>query len=205
MTDIWSIVHHERAALIDDLTGLSAERWATPSLCPGWDIHDVLAHLVADAKTTKLSFVSEMIRARFNFDRVNDLGIAAEKKSNPAQTLAAFAEVKDRTSSAPAPKATRLVETIVHGEDIRRPLGICHEYPVDAVIEALKYQLKTGVSMGGGKERAAGLKLIAFDTDFSHGDGDDVHGSSLALLLAISGRPVEDLVGLGTSQLLNSI
>lgn len=206
MTDVWSVVHDERAALISDLAGVPARKWTTPSLCPGWDVHDVLGHLVADAKTSKLSFVGDMLKARFNFDRANDRGIAAEKRTDPVQTLAAFAAVKDRTTSAPAPLATRLVEVIVHGEDIRRPLGINHTYPVDAVIEALKYQLKTGVSMGGGKDRVQGLRLIATDADFVHGDGAEVSGTALSLLLAVSGRPVDgkDLTGAGTARLLNA-
>ncbi len=43
---IWPVVHEERQALIDDLKTLAAERWNTPSLCPGWEVHDVVAHLV---------------------------------------------------------------------------------------------------------------------------------------------------------------
>lgn len=205
MTDVWSIVHQERTALISDLMTLPTDDWSTPSLCPGWDVHDVLAHLVDDAKTTRLNFIVGLIKSRFNFDRVNAQGITAEKQSDPAQTLAAFTAVKDRTSSAPAPLATRLVEITVHGEDIRRPLGIRHNYPVDAVIEALKYQLKTGVGMGGGKDRADGLRLVATDSDFTHGDGNEVRGSALALLLAISGRPVGmgELYGNGAAKLLS--
>lgn len=206
MTDVWSVVHDERAALISDLAGVPAGKWSTPSLCPGWDVHDVLAHLVADAKTSKLGFVGDMLKARFNFDRANDNGIAAEKRPDPAQTLAAFAAVQDRTTSAPAPLATRLVEVIVHGEDIRRPLGISHRYPVDAVIEALKYQLKTGVSMGGGKDRVQGLRLVATDADFVYGTGAGVRGTALSLLLAVSGRPVltEELTGDGAARLLGA-
>jgi len=39
----WPTIHAERAALADDLAGLSAEQWATPSLCQGWTVHQVLA------------------------------------------------------------------------------------------------------------------------------------------------------------------
>jgi hypothetical protein len=47
--DVWPIVHAERKSLADDLATLSPDQWATPSLCDGWDIHDVLVHLVATA------------------------------------------------------------------------------------------------------------------------------------------------------------
>ena len=38
----------DRAALLDLLDGLSAKDWARPTVCPGWDVHDVLAHIVDD-------------------------------------------------------------------------------------------------------------------------------------------------------------
>jgi len=81
-----------------------------------------------------------------------------------------------------------LVEAIVHGEDVRRPLGLIGEYPVDAVLDALDYQLKTAVSWGGGAERAEGLRLIATDCDYVSGEGRDVEGTALDLLLTVSGR-----------------
>lgn len=126
MNEIWRIVHTERGALIRDLEAINPKKWTTPSLCPGWDVHAVLAHLVDDAKTTRPGFVGRMIAAGFNFDRINALGIVRERSADPAQTLAAFREVRGRTTSAPAPLATRWVEIFVHGEDIRRPLGIEH-------------------------------------------------------------------------------
>lgn len=203
MSKLWDVVHAERDALIRDLESLPPEQWSAPSLCPGWDVHDVLAHLVGDAKTTRLSFLRDLIAARFDFDRANARGVERERLGDPKHTLEAFRAVSRRTTSAPAPLATRLVEIIVHGEDIRRPLGIHHDYPLASVAEALRYQLRTIVKMGGGKERAEGLRLVATDGDTEMGTGADVHGTSLALLLAVSGRPVgvDELSGPGAASL----
>ncbi|ALG11146.1 maleylpyruvate isomerase family mycothiol-dependent enzyme [Kibdelosporangium phytohabitans] len=211
MHEIWTVVHAERDALVQDLENLPAEQWATPSLCPGWDVHDVLAHLVDDAKTTYFGFVRQFAAARFDFDRYNNNAVARERADDPRRTLDAFRAVSHRTTSAPVPKATRLVETFVHGEDIRRPLGIKREYPVDHVVAALRFQLGTGVSTGGGKERAQGLRLVATDSGddsgidfaFDHGAGPEVRGTALALLLAVSGRPVapNELTGPGVPQI----
>ena len=203
MNEIWAVVHQERDALIHDLLALEKQQWATPSLCPGWDIHTVLAHLVNDAKTTRIGFVSKLLVAGFSFDRINALGIARERSTDPNQTLAYFHGVRSRTTSAPAPLATRLVEIFVHGEDIRRPLGIDHEYPVAEVATALHYQVKTSVKLGGGKDRVEGLRLIATDADFDEGRGKEVHGAAIALLLAVSGRSVHirELTGLGAPSL----
>ncbi|MEV4893488.1 maleylpyruvate isomerase family mycothiol-dependent enzyme [Nonomuraea sp. NPDC055795] len=203
MNEIWPAVHAERQALIRDLEDVPAERWATPSLCPGWDVHDVLAHLVDDARTTPASFLLRLAAARFDFDRYNQAGLARERAADPRQTLAAFRAVSDRTTGAPAPKATRLVEAFVHAEDIRRPLGLTRAYPPEPVAAALRYQLRTSVGQGGGRQRAEGLRLIATDTDLDAGDGPQVRGSALALLLAVSGRPTraQELTGDGVPAL----
>ena len=57
MDDVWSMVHAERAALVDDLQRSDQRRWDEPSPCPGWTVHDVVAHLVDTARTTRVGFV----------------------------------------------------------------------------------------------------------------------------------------------------
>lgn len=187
--DVWAVVRAERVALVDDLWPLAAHRWTTPSLCPGWDVHDVIAHLVHDARTTRPSFVRGLVRARLDFDRANAAGVARARRGHPLVTLVALEAHGDRTTGAPAPLATRLVEVLVHGEDVRRPLGLERAYPLDAVVTALAHQVRTSVKLGGGRERSAGLRLVAIDADLMTGDGPEVRGSALALLLALSGRP----------------
>jgi hypothetical protein len=68
------------------------------------------------------------------------------------------------------------------------PRGIDHEYPIADVLTALRYQVRASVAFRGGKERVEGLRLIATDAVFTF--GKDVRGSAIALLLAVSGRPV---------------
>ncbi|MFC7623276.1 maleylpyruvate isomerase family mycothiol-dependent enzyme [Microlunatus sp. GCM10028923] len=186
----WPLVHAERRALAADLATLRPEQWETPSLCPTWTVHDVLAHLVDSAQTTRLGFVRRMIAARGDFDRDNATGLAREKRADPLQTLAAFRTAAELTSTPPADLATRLVEAYAHGEDIRRPLGIRGDYPVEGVVPALEYQLRTGASMGGSKERTQGVRLVGTDAGQSWGTGPEIHGSVIDLLLAITGRPV---------------
>lgn len=187
---VWPAVHNERQTLIRELESLTPEQWTQPSLCPGWDVHDVVAHLVDSAKTTRLSFLRRLIAAKFDFDKANAGGIARERAATPEATLTEFRRIREATKTPPGALATRLVEAIVHGEDIRRPLGLSHSYPSESIEAALRYQLKTGISMGGGKERAAGFRLQASDSRFEHGSGSEVKGTSLALLMAVSGRPV---------------
>lgn len=193
--DIWSAVHAERRRLVADLADLDDERWTTASLCPGWTVHDVVAHLVDTARTGRMGFLREMLRARMDFDRANETGIAREKRSDPQQTLAALHDSADLTRTPPANLATRLVEAIVHGEDIRRPLGLRGTYPPAAIAQAISYQVKAPVGFGGGRERAEGIRLVDQDSGVSWGTGTGprsaIEAPALDLLLAISGRPVD--------------
>ncbi|WP_280399018.1 maleylpyruvate isomerase family mycothiol-dependent enzyme [Nocardia carnea] len=188
MKDVWPTVRAERLALIADLEPLSAQQWETPSLCAGWSVHDVLAHIVASAKTTKFGFAWEFARARFDFDRFTANGVERERGARPAETLDRLRAVLDRKVSPPAPADSRLVEMIVHGEDIRRPLGISRDYSQEAVVDALRLQIRTAEGFGGGRELVAGLTLVAEDADFTTGSGPEVQGPLLALLLIASGR-----------------
>lgn len=201
---IWHAVHAERRQLAADLSALRKDQWRLPSLCPGWSIHDVLAHLVDTARTSRLSFTRGLLAARLSFDRANENAISREKRQKPQDTIEALKQAADLTRTPPAKLATRLVEAIVHGEDIRRPLGITGSYPESAIVQALEYQLHTPVSFGGGRERLAGLRLIDRKTGASWGQGDEVEADAIELLLAVSGRPVfqEKLKGFGASQLV---
>lgn len=205
-TATWRTVHAERRRLVADLSDLTAEQWRVPSLCPGWDVHDVLAHLVDSARTGRVAFVRRLVGARLDFDRANEHGIARHRHHDPQATLAAFEEAADLTRTPPARLATRLVEVFVHGEDIRRPLGITGSYPESAVADALGHQLRTPVSFGGGRERAANLRLVDRHSGTTWGQGEDVEGTVIDLLLAVSGRPVDParLLGDGATRLIDT-
>ncbi|MEU6446419.1 maleylpyruvate isomerase family mycothiol-dependent enzyme [Streptomyces sp. NPDC046979] len=202
--DVWPMVHAERAALIDDLAHLEEERWGQPSLCAGWTVHDVAAHLIDTARTTRLGFVVGLVRERLDFDRQNARGVERERGASPQETLQRLRQVASRRSTPPAPLDSRLVEQVVHGEDIRRPLGITRPYPPEAVVRSLRLQARTPASFGGAKELTAGIRLTAVDADLSIGDGPEVRGPALSLLLAVCGRRValEELDGPGTDSLV---
>lgn len=205
MTDVWPLVHAERAALVRDLEGLSGEQWHTPSLCPGWTVHDVAAHLVGNASPTSLpGILAALVRARFSFDRMNEQDARRHRGDGPAYTLGRLREVAGLTAAPPfVPLVVRLVEEVVHGEDVRRPLGMRRDYPAEAVVPALEHQVRTRVAIGGGRERAAGVRLRATDVDVAIGDGPEVNGPVVSLLLAVSGRAVarHDLAGPGLAAL----
>jgi uncharacterized protein (TIGR03083 family) len=187
MTDIWPTIHAERQSLADDLADLPAQRWSTPSLCTEWDVHDVLAHLLSAAKMTPPKFAAKFAAAGFNFDRFAAKEVAREGVGGPEATLAAFRAATPRTNAPPGPKDTWLGEAFVHGEDIRRPLGIAHDYPTQYVCRTIAFYARSNAIIGG-KTRVAGVTLKASDADFSVGTGPVVEGPAISLLLAASGR-----------------
>jgi len=185
--DIWPMIHAERQALADDLTGLTGEQWQARSLCSEWTVHQVLAHQLSTAKMSPPRFLTRFAAAGFKFDRFTANQVALEGAGGPAATLAAFRAARNRRSSPPGPKDTWLGEAFVHGEDIRRPLGIPHSYPPAGVTRALRFYARSNALIGG-KTRVAGLTLRATDTDFTLGSGPLVEGPAISLLLAASGR-----------------
>jgi uncharacterized protein (TIGR03083 family) len=200
--EIWPVVHAERRALAADLRGLSPEDWARPSLCGGWTVRDVLAHMTSAAKLTPPAFFGKMISSGFSFDKIQEKGVAAQRGTSPAGTLANFESVLTSVKHPPGPTTTWLGETIVHSEDIRRALGITHAYPVDAVVAVADFYKGSNLLIGS-KDRIAGLTLRATDADWSHGTGPEVKGPMLSLVMAMTGRTAadDDLAGDGVATL----
>jgi uncharacterized protein (TIGR03083 family) len=199
---IWPTVHAERKALADDLADLTDEQWHTQSLCTDWTVQDVLAHLLATAKMTPPKFLAKFAGAGFNFTKFSAREVAREGAGGPAATLTAFQAAERRTSSPPGPKESWLGEVLVHGEDIRRPLGIAHDYPLPAVTRVLGFFSRSNAIIGS-KNRIAGLTLKATDTDISLGSGPVVEGPAMSLLMAATGRTaaLDDLAGPGLDEL----
>jgi len=200
--DPWTTIHEERRALLQDLEPLTAQQWATPSLCEGWTVQDVLGHMIAAARKTPPKFFAGMIGSGFRFNAMAAKDVARETAGGPAETLARFREVLDRTSSPPGPKTTWVGEVVVHGEDIRRPLGIRHTYPADALTSVADFYKGSNLLIGA-KNRVAGLTLQATDADWSTGSGPSVTGPMLSLVMAMVGRKpaLDDLSGDGLATL----
>jgi len=201
-SDVWPTIHAERKALAADLDGVPKPEWDTPSLCGGWTVRDVTAHMTAATKINGPKFFGKLVGSGFSFNRVQNKGIATERGTSPADTLARFKAQIDSTGRPPGPIETMLGETIVHSEDIRRPLGIKHSYPTDAVVRVADFFKGSNLIIGS-KKRIAGLSLQATDVDWHHGDGPPVEGPMLDLVMAMTGRTqaLDSLTGEGVATL----
>jgi uncharacterized protein (TIGR03083 family) len=205
-SNTWPTIHAERIALVNDLRGLTAEQWATPSLCAGWTVRDALAHMTATAKMTPGRFFTKFIGAGFRFNAMTASDVAAERGRDGNDALANFETHLSAETHPPGPIDAMVGEVVVHSEDIRRPLGIHHQYSDDALTTAAAFYRGSNLLIGA-KRRAEGLTLRATDVDWKAGDGPEVSGPLASIILAITGRSagLADLSGEGLGLLAQRV
>jgi uncharacterized protein (TIGR03083 family) len=205
-TDGWPVIHAERKALAAELQGVGEEAWGTPSLCSDWTVRDVLAHMTATSKISGASFFPKLIGSGFSLKRMQAKDITRERGSSGSQALDRFRAQIDSTGRPPGPVETMLGEVLVHSQDIRRPLGLPHAYPPEAVVQAADFYKGSNLILGT-KRRIAGVTLRATDADWSHGEGPSVEGPMLSLLMAMTGREaaLDDLNGEGVAVLRSRV
>jgi len=200
--DTWEMIKKERASLADALDGLAPADWDKPSLCTGWTVREVVAHMIATALMTPPRFFGKLIGTGFNFQALTrkDIDQVSAGRSD-ADLVALYRSRVDTRNAPPGPAASWLGETIVHGEDVFRALGGYRDHPVDHVVAVADFYKGSNLLIGA-KNRISGVSLRATDTDWAHGTGPEASGPILALVLAMTGRPVlYDLTGDGVAVL----
>jgi uncharacterized protein (TIGR03083 family) len=201
-TKTWELIHRERAVMADTLAELKPAQWAEPSLCGGWSVHIMAGHILAAAEQTPGNFMKRMAANGFRFNTMVDRDARRLGALSPTEIIERLRARTTTTNRPPAPVMAMLGEIVVHGEDLRRPLGLHNDTSGEAVAACL--EMYKGASFPvGGKKRIGGLRLVASDVDWSHGAGPEVSGSGLSLLLAMTGRPagLAGLAGEGVTTL----
>lgn len=205
--ELFELTAVERRALADDLAALRPEQWAAQSLCAEWTVRDVAGHLTA---AFLVSVPSLMLRIAKNLGNFNKAMSQVAKELGQRPTDEIVATIRDHaddrfTPPGNGPEAP-LTDWIVHGQDIRRPLGLVRDFPPESIAVALE-ATHAGLKGFVPKGRVAGLSYRATDLDWS-GQGGGAGGAELegpgeALLLAICGRAValDDLSGPGVDVL----
>jgi uncharacterized protein (TIGR03083 family) len=198
MVAVWPAIHAERQALLADLRDVPDEQWQTRSLCSQWTVKQVFGHMIATAQMTPPKFFLGLAGSGFSFTGFIEKNADRFSTGSPADLLAAFGGMQHRTNHPPGPNDTWLGEAIVHAEDIRRPLGIHRDYPLEAVTQVADSYKGSNLVIGA-KNRIAGVTLRATDTDWTHGTGPEAAGRAIDLLLAMTGRPagLDQLTGDG--------
>jgi len=186
-TRTWKLIHAERAAMSDTLASLTPSQWAEPSLCGGWSVQEAAGHIVAGAEQTPAHFMKGMVVNGFRFNAMMDRGARRNGALPPAEIVRRLQATTSTTNHPPAPVMAMLGEIVVHGEDIRRPLGLTYQPDSESLAACLEMYSKASFPVGA-KKRIAGLRVVATDADWSHGAGPEVSGPGLSVVLAICGR-----------------
>jgi uncharacterized protein (TIGR03083 family) len=198
----WAMIHAERKALAATLEELTTEQWDSPSLCAGWSVGFLAAHVLAGAEQTPGRFLGGMATTGFRFNALMEREARRRAQLPRQQIVDRLRQRTTTTNHPPAPVMAMLGEVVVHGEDIRRPVGLPGTVADDAANACLQMYTKASFPVGG-KKRIGGLRLVATDTGWSYGAGPEVSGPALSLLLAMTGRPagLDDLSGDGAAEL----
>lgn len=202
LVDVRRLAREERADFAAFLATLAPEQWEAPTLCARWRVRDVVGHVISYDDVDMRGLVALTVRGRFRSSRINTAALARYDAHSPEQLLAALSD-HPQPRGLPAALGGRvgLVETLIHHQDIRRPLARPRSIPAERLLPALRTALIAPDI--GGLWRIRGIRLAATDLGFSAGTGPEVRGTGEALLMAIAGRRgvVSELSGPGLGQL----
>ncbi|MFD4637154.1 maleylpyruvate isomerase family mycothiol-dependent enzyme [Lentzea sp. NPDC058436] len=187
-TRTWQTIDSERAATADLLTGLTDEQWSHPSLCAGWTVREVAAHLSLAHRIKAGTAFRAFVRARGSFNRMVDQTARDEARRPPADLVAELRGAVGLHRLAPGQTLKNaLMDTLVHTQDIAVPLGIERHMPLDAAVVAADDLWRMGFPFHA-RRRLAGHRLVATDTDWAAGEGAEISGPIEALVMLLAGR-----------------
>jgi uncharacterized protein (TIGR03083 family) len=183
---IWASVDAQRRDLADLIETFGAQQWTAPSLCDGWRVRDVAAHLTHSHMPPGRMIV-EAVKSAFRFDpMIRRLAVEdTRSQSEIAAALRAMAGVRKKVPGTSVQQP--MIELLVHGQDMAVPLGIDLPMPTDAAVEAAK-------RLGGMKfpinavRHLDGVRLVATDADFAVGEGREVRAPIREIVMILAGR-----------------
>ncbi len=195
----------ERHRSADLLETLDEAQLSTESLCGGWTVRDVFGHELMPLVTPIAKIVVGMIKARGSFEKANDT-LSRQVAQRPVADIATGLRQRARSSfHAPGfPLESALVDLIVHGQDIRRPLGLRRDFGPDVLRKALDFlTLPKAQPVFVARARLDGLSWNASDIEWTYGTGPSVTGPAEALIMVMAGRDValDDVTGDGVATL----
>lgn len=181
------LAHEERSELAAYLRTLADDDWNAASLCHGWSVKDVVAHVVSYESLGMAGLVKRFVRGRIV--RANEIGVRDFASYTPAELMDFLdAHLHPRGLTAGFGGMIALVDGTIHHQDIRRTLGHPRTIPPER-IERILPLVPGNPRLGAGK-RIRGLRLRATDVNWQHGTGPEVVGTGEALLMAMSGRRI---------------
>jgi len=187
--DLRDMIAAERRELADVLADLPESAWDAATLCDGWRVREVVAHMTMPFRYSAERFGMEMAQSRGDFTAMSD---RVAKRDAAAMSAAELTAVLRDNAEHPwqppggAPEAP-LTHDVIHGLDFTVPLGLGRKVPADRmrlVLDAVTSQ----DALRYFDVDLTGIRLVADDLDWSYGSGEPTSGPAQNLLLAIAGR-----------------
>lgn len=173
--------------MADFLSSLRTEQWDEPTLCAGWRVRDVAAHVISYEESDWGDMMRWVVQARLRPSQVNQLALAEYAALEP-QTLVGY--LRDHLTPRGATERfggrVGLVDALIHHQDMRRPLGMPRQIPPERLLCALPFAVAAPPLRGFWKAR--GVRLVASDLDWSRGRGPETRGPGEAVLMVLAGR-----------------
>lgn len=203
--EIYTRTARNRLAIADLLESLTPQQWRADTLCAGWTVHHLAAHLLQPMTVSFARFFAVSIRYRGDTAATVDHFAQKLARRSPSDLVTQIrAHAHDRVSPPRVGPMGPFADTCIHLSDIARPLGLSANVPQGDWLELLDYLTsgKAAPSLSP-SDRTNGLALGATDADWSHGTGLDVSGPLEAIAMAIAGRSsaIADLTGAGVDTL----
>ncbi|MFH8632469.1 maleylpyruvate isomerase family mycothiol-dependent enzyme [Streptomyces lydicus] len=186
--DLTTVIAAERRELADLLDGLPDEQWDAPTLCAGWRVREVAAHMSMGFRYSFPKVAAELVRAGGSLHRMTDRLARRDAAAASPRQLAAFLRDNAHHPWTPpvAGLASALGHDVVHGLDITVALGHDRRVPEDRLRVLLDHVTARSARFFGAD--LAGIQLRATDLDWSFGTGTPLTGAGADLLLVAFGR-----------------
>lgn len=193
----WQAIRTQRLAVANLLESLDAAEWECPSLCEGWTVRDVAAHLTLQ-QLGLLEGLAMFARAPGGMNRVIREAARRQAARLSAEEIVARirASADSRRHNAGVTYRETLIDALVHSQDIARPLGRTLPVPPDGAALAADRVWSRGWPFYP-QRRLAGLRLVATDGEWAVGEGPEIRGPLGDLLLVLTGRGASALADLG--------
>lgn len=185
--DVSALAEADRADFAVLVKSLAPHQWQAPSLCAGWTVRDVVAHMLSYEELGPAKVVRRFARGRLRLSGANAVGLAECANQDPQQLLDLLdRSIRPRGLTTAFGSRIALLDGMVHQQDVRRPLGLFRDIPAERLIPALDFARFAPPIHA--RSRIRGLRLIATDFDWTAGRGLEIYGRGEALLMAMAGR-----------------
>ena len=189
MDTIQDMIAAQRGELAAVLDALPASGWDEPTLCAGWRVREVVAHVTMPFRYSGRRFVLELARSRGKFNEMADrVALRDAARMSPAELAGA---VRSNTGHPWRPPgggfSGALAHDVIHGLDITVPLGLALAVPEERLRRVLPASTNDKTVMFFGAD-LAGIEFRARDMNWTLGTGTPLTGAAADLLLAMCGR-----------------